>query len=114
MGVKGERVGRGRVFFRWKEGIGEVRKSWDMKWDWEKGWRRSGQRKGICSEINPPPLKIFSDVFNIGHQLLAHAVFSSCSFIPDTHFGKVWRQLVAMVTRYDAISNMWSSYFIFY
>ena len=31
------------------------------------------------------------------------AVFSSCSFILDTHFGKVWRQSVAMEICGEAI-----------
>ena len=35
----------------------------------------------------------------------------SCSVILETHFGKVWRQSVTMLARYDVISCMWSSHF---
>ena len=49
--------------------------------------------------------KVFHQFFQ-QHLLLAYAVFSSCSLILETHFGKVWRQSVAMVTRNDVISTM--------
>ena len=52
----------------------------------------------------PLPIEIFRRCFQ-DRLLLAYAVFSSCSFILETHFGKVWRQSVAMVTRYGVISN---------
>ena len=45
------------------------------------------------------------------HLLLAHADFSSCLLNLETHFGKVWRQSVAMVMEYDTISSMISSHF---
>ena len=55
------------------------------------------------------PHKVFRR-FLQQHLLIAYAVFSSCSFILETYFGKVWRQSVAMVTRYDVISSMRSSH----
>ena len=36
----------------------------------------------------------------------AYAVFSSCSFIAETHFGKILSESVAKVTRQDVISRV--------
>ena len=49
-------------------------------------------------------LQFFQD-----HLLLAHADLKSCLIILETHFGKVWRESIAMVTRYNLIINMESS-----
>ena len=46
---------------------------------------------------SPLPLKVFSDVFKTINCCVV--VFSCCSIILETHFGKVWRQSVAMVPR---------------
>ena len=40
-----------------------------------------------------------------------HAVFRSCSLISETHFSKVWREWVTIITRYDAIYSTWLSHF---
>ena len=76
--------------------------------------------KIIFIKLNPSDVQGagFSDFFSgvflrffQDHLLLAHAVFSSYLFILETHFGKVQRQSVAMLTKYDAISSMLSSHF---
>ena len=41
-----------------------------------------------------PPFKVFFRCFQ-DLLLLARAVFNDCSFILDTHSGKVWRQSVS-------------------
>ena len=48
----------------------------------------------------PPPLlrRVFLRFFQ-KHWFLTHAARRSCSFIFETHYGIVWRQMVAMVTR---------------
>ena len=43
--------------------------------------------------------------------MLDYAIFNSCSFVLNTHRSEVWRQLIALVTRYDVISSIWSSHF---
>ena len=59
----------------------------------------------------PLHLKAFLHSFQ-ERLLLTHAIFSSCSFILETHFGKIWRQSVAMATIYGVRSSMWSRPFV--
>ena len=50
-------------------------------------------------------LRVFKTIF------LADAVFSSCSLVLETRFGKVWSESV--VKRYDVICSMKTSHFFF-
>ena len=46
------------------------------------------------------PLRCFLLFFQ-KNLLLTHPALSSCLFIPETHFGKLWRESVVMVTRHE-------------
>ena len=49
----------------------------------------------LLGQGDSEPYKDFSPMFS-SPLLLAHAVFSRCSFILETHYGKVWRELFAI------------------